>query len=111
MFLSAPAEAIFVPSWKLVLAVGACRVFESSSYLGKVTAQNRLTVLIGVSALTGAVGGNFVNADLVIPTCDGEKVGSVWRRGEGKIGDGVSGRIGKRNVVLKVANSVACRCC
>lgn len=68
-------------------------------------------MLIGVSTLTGAVGGNFVNADLVIPTGDGEKVGSVWRRGEGKIGDGVSGRIGKRNVVLEVADSVACRCC
>lgn len=42
-----------------------------SSYLGEVAVQHRLAVFVGVSALTLAIGGNLVNANLVIPTGDG----------------------------------------
>ena len=66
-------------------------------------------MLVDVSALALAVGSNFVNADLVIPTSDGKKVGTVGRRREREIGDGVGGRIGKRNIILEIADSVARR--
>jgi hypothetical protein len=78
-------------------------------YLGKVTVQHRLAVLVDVSALALAVGSNFVDADLVIPTGDGKKVGTVRRRREREVGDGVGGRIGKRNIILEIANGVARR--
>lgn len=64
-------------------------------------------MLICVSALALAVGGNFVNTDFIVPTRDGQKVGTVWRRREREAGDGVGGRVGKRNILLEVAD--ACR--
>lgn len=82
-----------------------------SSYLGEVAVQHRLAVFVGVSALTLAIGGNLVNADFVIPTGNGEEVRSVWRRGEGKVGDGIGRGVGERDVLLEIANSVACRRC
>lgn len=62
-------------------------------------------MLICVSALALTVGGNFVDADLVVPTGDGKKVGTVWRRREREARDGVGGRVGKRNILLEVADA------
>lgn len=50
-------------------------------------------MLVDVSALTLAILGNLVDANLVIPTGDGEEIGAVRRGREGEIGDAIGGRI------------------
>lgn len=80
---------------------------EKKSYLGKVDIQDGLGVFVGVAALALAILGNLVDADLVIPARDGEEVGAVWRRGEGQVGDGISGRVGQGNVQFEIADGIA----
>lgn len=46
-------------------------------YLGEVDVQDGLGVLVGVAPLALAVLGDFVDADLVVPTRHGEEVGPV----------------------------------
>lgn len=46
-------------------------------YLGEINVQHGLGVLVGVAPLALAILGNFVDADLVVPTRHGEEVGPV----------------------------------
>lgn len=95
---------------ELGLAAILNRILGLLSYLGKITVQYGLAVLVSVAALALAVGCDLIDADLVIPTGNGKKVRTIWRRRESEVGDGVGGGIGERNIVLEIADSVAYRC-
>lgn len=77
--------------------------------LGKVDVQDGLGVLVDMTALALARRIDLVDADLGVPTRDGEKVGPVGRGREGQVGDGVGGRVAERDVRLEVADGGARR--
>ena len=53
-------------------------------------------------ALTG--GGDFVDANLLVPTGDGEKVALA---GEGEVGDSILGRVRDSDVLAQIAQGIA----
>lgn len=95
MFLSEPAETIFVPSYPQSLLAYMEKEEEVAKnhegqarpmgyivfYLGKVTVKHGLCVLVCMSALALAILGDFVDADFVVPTGNGQEIRAIrrWR--------------------------------
>lgn len=66
-------------------------------------------MLVHMTTLAPAIPINLVDADLVVPTRDGEVVGAVERGREGQVGDAVGGRRFERDISLEVADGGARR--
>ena len=74
------------------------------SYLGPVETQYRSLMFIEMLPLALTGGGDFVDANLLVPTGDGEKVALA---GEGEVGDGVLRWIGDGDVLAQIAQGIA----
>ena len=78
-------------------------------YLGKVDIQDGLGMLIDMTTLAPAIPINLVDANLGVPTRDGEIVGAVGRGRESQVGDAVGGRLVECDISLEVADGGARR--
>lgn len=66
-------------------------------------------MLVDMTTLAPAIPINLVDANLGVPTRDGEIVGAVGRRRESQVGDAVGGRLVECDISLEVADGGARR--
>jgi len=93
----------------LNLVIGARRG-DLGAVLGEIDVEDGAGVFVDVAAFALAGAGDFVDADLLVPTRHGEEVRISLRRREGDVGDAVFGRVVEGDVLGEVAEGLA-RCC